>query len=76
MAQDNGVPFCTALWTAMTSIYIRGQALTITKSHEECIGPLLSMARSSRRYGFNDPSIAFSDDPVKVRTIYSYLHIV
>ncbi len=66
MAQDDGVPLCNALWTAMAGWSIRAQALTITKSHEERIGPLDGIARSARRYGYDDPAIVFSDDPVKV----------
>ena len=54
----------------MDSRYIRGQALTLTKSHEERIGPLSDIAASVKLYGHEDPRIAFSDDPVKVSPIY------
>lgn len=54
----------------MDSRYIRGQALTLTKSHEERIGPLSDIAASVKLYGHDDPRIAFSDDPVKVNPTY------
>jgi hypothetical protein len=50
----------------MSSRYIRGQALTLTKAHEERIGPLSAIAKSVERYGHDNPVIAFSDDPIKV----------
>lgn len=50
----------------MTAWYIRAQALTLTKSHEERIGPLAAMAKSLRIYGYDDPKVVFSDDPIKV----------
>lgn len=56
----------SALWTLMTSRYIRCQELTLTKSHEERKGPLEELAKAVRRYGFKDPEICFSDDPIKV----------
>ncbi|KAG6818630.1 hypothetical protein H0H93_003334 [Arthromyces matolae] len=34
-------------------------------SHEERVGPLSGIADSVKRYGFSDPPIVFSDDPVK-----------
>jgi hypothetical protein len=49
----------------MDSRGIRAQALTLTKSHEERIGPLRGVARSAKLYGFEDPVVVFSDDPVK-----------
>lgn len=42
------------------------QALTLTKAHEEQAGPLLGIAKSLKLYGYDDPVIAFSDDPIKV----------
>ena len=66
MAKIDGVPIFRALWTCMDSQYIRAQALTLTKAHEERIGPLLRMERSLRLYGYDDPHVVFSDDPVKV----------
>jgi hypothetical protein len=50
----------------MDSRYIRSQALTLTKSHEERIGPLSDIAASVKLYGYDDPCVAFSDDPAKV----------
>jgi hypothetical protein len=50
----------------MDSHYIRAQALTLTKSHEERAGPLMAIAKSIKLYGHEDPSVAFSDDPIKV----------
>ena len=50
----------------MSSRYIRAQALTLTKAHEERAGPLLGIAKSTKKYGYDDPAIVFSDDPVKV----------
>lgn len=50
----------------MASRYIRAQALTLTKAHEERAGPLNEIAVSVRKYGFDDPSIVYSDDPTKV----------
>jgi hypothetical protein len=50
----------------MNSHYIRAQALTLTKAHEERAGPLLGIATSAKKYGYDDPAVVFSDDPVKV----------
>jgi hypothetical protein len=55
MAKIDGVPIFRALWTCMDSRYIRAQALTLTKAHEERIGPLLGIAKSLRLYGYDDP---------------------
>ncbi len=49
----------------MDSRYIRAQALTLTKAHEERNGPLKGVSDSIRRYGYSPPQIAFSDDPLK-----------
>jgi len=51
----------------MTAYYIRAQALTLTKSHEEHIGPLKGVAVSVQQYGYGDPQVVFSDDPAKVK---------
>ena len=59
----------------MDSRYIRAQALTLTKAHEERYGPLNGVARSIKRYGHPMPQIAFSDDPVKVDPVYQMLKI-
>jgi hypothetical protein len=53
----------------MDSRYIRAQALTLTKAHDEQLGPLLVIARSVNLYGHPAPRVAFSDDPVKVRLV-------
>lgn len=50
----------------MDSRYIRGQALTLTKAHEERAGPLLGIAKSMKLYGHDNPGVLYSDDPVKV----------
>ncbi len=55
----------------MSSYYIRSQALTVTKSHEERIGPLMGIARSTRKYGYKEPAVVFSDDPMKACYISS-----
>ncbi|KAJ7433193.1 hypothetical protein FB451DRAFT_1196390 [Mycena latifolia] len=65
IANEAGVPIFGALWTCMTSRYIRAQALTLTKSHEERIGPLMGIAASAKRYGLGEPLVAYSDDPIK-----------
>ena len=70
MAKADGVPIFSALWTCMNSHFIRAQALTLTKAHEERTGPLLGIAKSAKMYGYDDPAVVFSDDPVKV-SIYS-----
>jgi hypothetical protein len=66
MAKIDGCPVFSALWTCMDSRYIRAQALTLTKAHEERVGPLMAVAKSIKLYGHDSPSIAFSDDPIKV----------
>ncbi|KAJ7479110.1 hypothetical protein FB451DRAFT_1172230 [Mycena latifolia] len=65
IANEDGVPIFGALWTCMTSRYIRAEALTLTKSHEERIGPLMGIAASAKRYGLGEPLVAYSDDPIK-----------
>ncbi|KAJ6534546.1 hypothetical protein B0H10DRAFT_1972477 [Mycena sp. CBHHK59/15] len=65
IANEDGVPIFGAMWTCMTSRYIRAQALTLTKSHEERIGPLMGIAMSAKQYGLGEPVIAYSDDPIK-----------
>lgn len=55
MATEDGVPVCNALWSSMATWFIRSQALTMTKSHEERIGPLLGIAQSAVKYGYSDP---------------------
>src|SRR6267154_3427404 len=54
----------------MTAWYIQAQTLTLTKSHEERIGPLAAIAKSLRIYGYDDPQIVFSDDPIKVGIVF------
>ncbi|KAF8990917.1 hypothetical protein BDZ89DRAFT_1151758 [Hymenopellis radicata] len=49
----------------MSDWFIRAQALTMTKAHEERIAPLLGIANSARHLGYDEPEIIFSDDPVK-----------
>jgi hypothetical protein len=50
----------------MSAYYIRAQALTLTKAHEERMGPLMGVANSVKMYGHDNPTVGFSDDPVKV----------
>ncbi|KAJ7866109.1 hypothetical protein B0H13DRAFT_2352691 [Mycena leptocephala] len=64
-ANVNGVPIFGAMWTCMSSFYIRAQALTLTKGHEERLGPLMGIAASAKRYGYSDPAVVYSDDPMK-----------
>ena len=66
IAKVDGVPIFGALFTCMDSHYICIQALTLTKAHEEWVGPLSGIAQSIKLYGHADPTVAFSDDPVKV----------
>ncbi|KAJ7148561.1 hypothetical protein C8R43DRAFT_521445 [Mycena crocata] len=71
IATVDGQAIFGALWTCMNSRGIRGQALTLTKSHEERIGPLRAIAKSVKLYGFEDPLVVFTDDPLKdKRLIY------
>ncbi|KAJ7468909.1 hypothetical protein B0H11DRAFT_2284053 [Mycena galericulata] len=71
IATVDGQPIFGALWTCMDSRGIRAQALTLTKSHEERIGPLRGIAKSLKLYGFDDPQVVFTDDPLKdKRLIY------
>lgn len=66
MAKADNMKIFNALYTIMDGRYIRGQALTFTKSHDERLGPLMGIRRSGQRYGQPEPQVAFSDDPVKV----------
>ena len=51
----------------MTTYYICAQALTLTKSHKEHIGPLKGVAASVQQYGYDDPQVVFLDDLAKVK---------
>ncbi|KAJ7434441.1 hypothetical protein B0H11DRAFT_2208391, partial [Mycena galericulata] len=71
IAEVDGQPVFGALWTCMNSRGIRAQALTLTKSHEERIGPLKGIANLAKLYGFDDPEVVFTVDPLKdKRLIY------
>ena len=59
----------------MDSRYIRAQALTFTKAHDERHGPLKGVANSIKRYGHSLPQIVFSDDPVKVSSLLFMLKV-
>jgi len=59
----------------MNSWSIQGQTFTLTKSHEECTGPLSEISKSIHCYGHDEPLIAFSDDPIKVNCILFILII-
>ncbi|KAJ7588232.1 hypothetical protein C8J56DRAFT_1080162 [Mycena floridula] len=65
VAKVDGIALFGTMWTCMDSRYIRAQALTLTKAHEERLGPLLGIVESLRLYGYDDPQIVYSDDPVK-----------
>ncbi|KAJ7925682.1 hypothetical protein B0H13DRAFT_2266228 [Mycena leptocephala] len=65
IANEDGNPIFGALFTCMTSRYIRAQALTLTKSHEERIGSSMGISESAKRYGLGDPLVAYTDDPIK-----------
>ncbi|KAJ7482498.1 hypothetical protein FB451DRAFT_1441836 [Mycena latifolia] len=69
MAKVNGVPVFGALWTCMTSHYIRAQALTLTKGHDERLGLLMGIAASAKLYGYSDPAVVYSDDPLKDKAL-------
>jgi hypothetical protein len=56
----------------MDSCYIQGQALTLTKAHEEHSGPLARIAKSMKLYGHDSPAVLYSDDPVKVMPVFHY----
>ncbi|KAJ7189729.1 hypothetical protein GGX14DRAFT_580474 [Mycena pura] len=72
IAKVDGEPVFGALWTCMNSRGIRAQALTLTKSHEERIGPLEGIANSAKLYGFDEPEVVYTDDPLKdKRLIYA-----
>ncbi|KAG6867189.1 hypothetical protein C0993_005929 [Termitomyces sp. T159_Od127] len=69
MAKCDGIPVFTALFTCMTSRYVQAQILTLTKAHEEQVGPLTKVAQSAERYGYPPPPVIFSDDPVKDKSL-------
>ncbi|KAJ2920858.1 hypothetical protein H1R20_g16236, partial [Candolleomyces eurysporus] len=69
IAKIDSVPVFTALWTVMDSRYIRGQVLALTKAHDERLGPLMAMSRSMKVFGYREPPVAFSDDPVKDKAL-------
>lgn len=75
IAKEDGVPIFGALWTCMTSHYIHSQALTVTKAHEERIGPLTGIAKSAHQFGYNGPAVVFSDDPIKVKMSFIFIAI-
>ncbi len=60
----------------MTSRYIHAQVLAFTKSHEERLSPLERVRDSALRYGFKDPKVIYSDDPVKVKHILIEVSII
>ncbi|KAJ6536482.1 hypothetical protein DFH09DRAFT_1091442 [Mycena vulgaris] len=66
IAKVDGVPIFGAMWTCMSGFYIRAQALTLTKGHDERLGPL---AASAKLYGYSDPAVVYSDDPVKDKSM-------
>jgi hypothetical protein len=55
----------------MTSQFIRSQVLTLTKAQDERAGALRGIALSTSRFGFEDPPVVYSDDPVKVKLYLS-----
>ena len=74
LTKVDGLPVFNAMWTCMDSRYIRLQVLTLTKAHDEREGPLNAVATSIKKYGFPDPLIAFSDDPIKVSISESFFN--
>ncbi|KAF8133168.1 hypothetical protein K438DRAFT_1998221 [Mycena galopus ATCC 62051] len=69
IAKVDGVPIFGAMWTCMSGFYIRAQALTLTKGHDERLGPLMGIAASAKLYGYSDPAVVYSDDPVKDKSM-------
>ncbi|KAJ7047966.1 hypothetical protein C8F04DRAFT_1247577 [Mycena alexandri] len=57
IATYEGVPIFNALWTCMDA------------RHEERSGPLAAVAKSLKLYGYDDPKVVFSDDPVKDKAL-------
>ena len=72
IAKVDGIPIFGAMWTCMMSRYIRAQNLTLTKSHEERLGSLHSIAHSLKLYGYDPPRIVYSDDPLKVQFMHTF----
>lgn len=72
MATADGLELFGALYTVMDSRYIRAQAFTFTKAHDERIGPLMGIRRSSDKFGHPDPPVAFTDDPLKVFLLFPF----
>ncbi|KAJ7825530.1 hypothetical protein B0H13DRAFT_1918616 [Mycena leptocephala] len=69
IARVDGVPIFGAMWTCMSGFSIRAQALTLTKGHDERLGPLKGIATSAKLYGYNGPAVIYSDDPVKDKSM-------
>ncbi|KAJ2916235.1 hypothetical protein MD484_g4176, partial [Candolleomyces efflorescens] len=65
IAKVDSVPVFTALWTAMDSRYVRAQVLTLTKAHEERLGPLTDDPVKDKSLLFSAfPSLAQGLTPV------------
>ncbi|KAJ7861486.1 hypothetical protein B0H13DRAFT_1900460, partial [Mycena leptocephala] len=69
IARVDGVPIFGAMWTCMSGFSIRAQALTLTKGHDERLGPLIGIAASAKLYGYRDPAVIYSDDPLKDKSM-------
>ncbi|KAJ3522150.1 hypothetical protein NMY22_g12013 [Coprinellus aureogranulatus] len=69
IAKEDNSRLFDGLWTCMDSHFIRGQVLTLTKAHDERRGALHNMAESLKKYGHKPPPVAFSDDPVKDKSL-------
>jgi len=60
----------------MDSRYIRAQALTLTKSHEEHLGPLMALSKSIKLYGHSNPPVPFLADPRKVGDVHPSYNLI
>ncbi|KAJ6616822.1 hypothetical protein B0H10DRAFT_2219161 [Mycena sp. CBHHK59/15] len=69
IARVDGIPIFGAMWTCMSGFSVHAQALTLTKGHDERLGPLMGIAASAKLYGYSDPAVVYSDDPVKDKSM-------
>ncbi|KAJ3508637.1 hypothetical protein NMY22_g16549 [Coprinellus aureogranulatus] len=65
LAKSHNISAFTALFTGMDSRYIRVQALTHTQAHDERLGPLVATSNSLKKYGYPEPPVAYTDNPIK-----------
>ncbi|KAJ6631371.1 hypothetical protein B0H10DRAFT_1938265 [Mycena sp. CBHHK59/15] len=69
IARVDGVPIFGAMWTCMSGFSIHAQALTLTKGHDERLGPLMGIAVSAKLCSYSDLAVVYSDDPVKDKSM-------